>query len=121
MSFLYYVLCGFVCVGVVCTQLMREESGKMSPYGKGCQESQVNVAVLQCQVLQLLHSVVLYCNSTDCQESLNSEWREFFQPALQESLLAIYLNSSGTIHTRIQTHTHTNTHNFWGQEVHTYM
>ena len=90
---------------------MREDSAKVTSDGKECQQSQVNVAVLRCRVMQLLHSVTVYCNSADCPQTLTSEWREFFQPALQESLLAIY-NTSGTIilyeyYVHMYVHTHT--------------
>ncbi len=72
---------------------MEEESGDG---GGGCVcQSKVNVTVFTCHVLSLCADVTDYYESPDCPQTMVSEWEEFFRPALQECLLAIYLRNFG--------------------------
>ena len=57
----------------------------------------LNLTIFICHMMRLCHDVAIYCSSVDCQGSLAVEWCDFFKPALQESLLSVFLNNSSPL------------------------
>ncbi len=55
----------------------------------------VNQTVMISYTLRLCCSVAGHCASPHCREEQRTEWQEFFQPALQETLLTLFVKRCG--------------------------
>lgn len=54
----------------------------------------INLTIFSCRVLDLCQDVAAFFSSPHCNSQQGTEWREFFKPAIRESLSGLFIKRS---------------------------